>query len=303
MMTGGRGVGYGKVILFGEHFVVHGAAAIAAGIANAAIVRLERSDKNSIITEAPVISELSLAAIGNVLASLDIREKYAVYMEGDLPTYGGLGSSAAFCVALTRALAEDQHINLSDEQVNRHAYEGEKAFHGDPSGIDNLMATYGGVMEFKRGKTPAENRYERVVLKKPLNLVVSFTGKFGLTPKMVEAVRKFKEEDEDEFGQLMDEYSDLELEARKSLEKGKLDLVGELMNSNQNLLSELGVSDEANDRIIQLSLGAGALGAKLTGGGGGGCCIALGRDGNHCKELAQKLSSAGFRSFCTTIGK
>ncbi len=299
----GKGVGYGKVILFGEHFVVHGAPAIAAGIANAAIVEVKRSDKNRIITELKIVEDMSLGGIEGVLRSMGMGEKYEVRLEGDLPTYGGLGSSAAFCVAMVRAFAEERGLHLTNEEVNRHAYEGERTFHGNPSGIDNLMATYGGIVEFKRGKTPAENRFEHLSIKKPLDLVVSFTGKYSPTSKMVEGVRKFKEQDEDEFAQLMDEYLGIEIEGRKALEKGKVDVVGELMNANHELLQEIGVSDELNDRINEIAMSDGALGAKVTGGGGGGCCIVLAKDKAHAAALKETLDKAGFASFATQIAK
>lgn len=299
----GRGIGYGKIIVFGEHFVVHGAPAIAGGISSNVIVETKESKKNRIITERKIVEEAGIRSIESMLAVMGIQKRYDIYLEGDLPTYGGLGSSAAFCVAFVNALAEDKGVNLTREEINRYAYEGEKAFHGNPSGIDNTVATYRGVVEFRKGKTPSESNFEFIELGKPLEMVVSFTGKYSPTQKMVEAVRVFKEQDEKEFGQLMDEYTDLEAEGRKAIEKGKLDVIGRLMNSNQSLLSEVGVSDEANDRINRLALDAGALGAKLTGGGGGGCCIALAKNKKHAAEIKEILKRAGFASFATRITK
>lgn len=299
----GRGIGYGKIIVFGEHFVVHGAPAIAGGIASSVIVETKESDKNRIITDRKIVEETSIRSIESMLAVMGIQKRYDIYLEGDLPTYGGLGSSAAFCVAFVNALAEDKGVNLAREEINRYAYEGEKAFHGNPSGIDNTVATYRGVVEFRRGKAPSGNSFEFVDLKKPLDMAVSFTGRYSLTHKMVDAVRAFKEQDEREFAQLMDEYMDLEAEGRKAIEKGKLDVIGRLMNSNQGLLSEVGVSDEANDEINRLAIDAGALGAKLTGGGGGGCCIALAKDKAHAEGIAGAIRKAGFDSFATQIAK
>lgn len=297
----GKGVGHGKIIIFGEHFVVHGAPAIAAAISNSAEVEVRKSDKNSVVTTQRVVEGLSLAAINNVLGAMGMKEKYEVRLSGDLPTEGGLGSSAAFCVALVRALADEKKMHLEPDKVNRFAYEGERAFHGNPSGVDNYIATHGGVIEFTRGKTPLENRFAHLELERSLDFVVSMTGKIGVTPKMIEAVRKFREQDEEEFAQLMDEYLEIAADGRKAIEKGKLDVVGRLMNANQNLLSELGVSDERNDAINKLALAEGALGAKLTGGGGGGCCIALARDKAHAEKIADALNRKGFKSFVTPI--
>ncbi len=299
----GEGAGQGKIIIFGEHLVVYGAPAIAGGITNTANVKVERSDRNRIITKQTVVEELSLAGIEAVLRSMGVKETYDVHLDGDLPTYGGLGSSAAFCVGLVRAVCEEKGIHMTNEQVNNHAYAGEMAFHGNPSGIDNTMATHGGVVEFRRGRTMAESSFEFIDIKKPLDMVVSFTGKYSPTAKMVERVRIFKDEDEEEFAQLMDEYRTIHMDGRKAIEKGKMDEIGSLMNSNQEILAELGVSDELNERIIALMLKNGALGAKVTGGGGGGCCIALCDDKAGAKALSALLGKEGFQSFPTRIAK
>ena len=286
----------GKIILFGEHFVVHGAPAIAAGISNKSVVRIEKAEKNSIVTEQHVVPEVSVVAIQNILNSMGIKDKYKVYLEGELPTHGGLGSSAAFCVALVKALAEEKDMGLNKEQINKHAYEGEKAFHGNPSGIDNTVASYGGIVEFRKEK--GFSFFEAGI---PLNIIVSFTGKYSPTAKMISAVNDFKEQDENEFRQLMDEYTELSIRAKKALEKGQLDVIGRCMNENQALLSELGVSDETNDEITMIALDKGALGSKLTGGGGGGCCISLAEDENHAKKIAEEMKKRGYESFITKI--
>jgi mevalonate kinase len=299
----GKGAGFGKVIILGEHFVVHGAPAIAGGISNTSQVEVKRSYKNTIVTKQKVVAATSIVSIENVLNSMGVKQKYEVHLGGDLPTYGGLGSSAAFCVGMVRAIADDQGTHPTNDQVNRHAYEGEKAFHGNPSGIDNTMATHGGVMEFRRGKTMEDSKFEPLEMHKPLDIAVSFSGRYSETAKMIERVRKYKEGDEAEFQQMMDEYLELEMEGRKCIEKGKLDVLGKLMNENQALLSELGLSDESNDKINQIAIDAGALGAKVTGGGGGGCCIALAKDSAHAMTMTEALKAKGFESFATSIVK
>jgi len=299
----GNGTGHGKIIIFGEHFVVHGAPAIAAGISNTANVEVKRAKENKIVTAQHIVQELSLAGISNVLAAMGIKDRYEVRLTGDLPTEGGLGSSAAFCVGLARALADEKGLHLTPEQVNRFAYEGEKAFHGNPSGVDNYIATHRGIIEFTRGRTPLESKFVPLEMERPLDFVVSMTGKIGMTPKMIEVVRKFKEADEGEFGQLMDEYFKIASEGAKFITKGKLDEIGNLMNANQSLLSELGVSDDLNDAVTERAMKAGALGAKLTGGGGGGSCIALARDAAHAAKIAEAMNKAGIKSFPTVINK
>lgn len=298
----GIGSGNGKSILFGEHFVVHGANAIAGAITNKVIVKIKQAKKNSVRSNYEIIEKMSLDGVQNILNSMNVIDKYEIEIDGDLPTYGGLGSSAAFCVALTKAIANDKNIHLNESQINAHAYEGERAFHGNPSGVDNFISTHGGIYEFKRGKTQKENQFGKIEIKKPLTLVISFSGKYGATMKTVSEVRKLKEDDEEKFSQIMDEYSQIEEEAKKMLEKGKIDEIGKLMNSNQSLLKEIGVCDELNDKAINIALKHGAIGAKITGGGGGGCSIALVEDEKNAIDLNKKLNDAGFKSFVTKVG-
>ncbi|MFH1520415.1 MAG: mevalonate kinase [Candidatus Micrarchaeota archaeon] len=298
-----RGIGRGKTILFGEHFVVHGAPAIAGGISNSAIVDVVEAKENKIITELKVVEELSVAGISAVLKSMGMKKKYQVRLSGDLPTYGGLGSSAAFCVALVKAFAKEKKVRLKNDIVNQHAYDGEMAFHGNPSGVDNTVATYGGIVEYRRGKTMAESQFDFIRMRAPLDIVITFSGKYSETTKMIERVQKFKDNDKREFSQLMDEYIDLEINAKKAIEEGDLEEVGRLMNTNQRLLSEIGVSNEKNDEINEIAMVDGALGTKVTGGGGGGCCIALARDENHAIALATNLKKHNFDSFPTRIIK
>lgn len=286
----------GKIILFGEHFVVHNAPAIAAGISNKSIVEVSPSEEYKITTDQQVIPELSKKSIRLIHESMGIMEKHEVFLKGDLPTYGGLGSSAAFCVALVKALAEKNDISLSKDEINRHAYQGERAFHGNPSGIDNTVATHGGVVEFKK-----DRGFEFFKIEKPLDIVISFTGIYGPTSKTVESVKKFKEDDERAFSQLMDEYIELEIRAKKALLKYQLDTIGNCMNENQTLLSEIGVSDEKNDEITMIALDNNALGSKLTGGGGGGCCISLAESQEAANEICKKLNDCGYQSFLTKI--
>src|SRR3989338_7305373 len=99
------GTGNGKIILFGEHFVVYGIPAIALGISNKSIVEVKKSKELNYTSDiAGTIPEYTIKAIKNVLSAMKIKDAFHVHLSGDLSTSGGLGSSAAFCVALVRAL-------------------------------------------------------------------------------------------------------------------------------------------------------------------------------------------------------
>lgn len=296
----GYGFGNGKIILFGEHFVVHGAPAIAAGISNSSVVEIyENSTENKIITDLKVVPKLSIPAITSIANALKLNKTFDVYLTGDLPTYGGLGSSAAFSVALVRALSNEYGLNLSDKEVNHIAYEGEKSFHGNPSGLDNLAATYGGIIQFTRGANPSENTYKNISNSTSLNLTISFSGKYGATVAMVEKVRKFKETNSSQFDALFASYNSVFNQGKESLPNPVR--LGPYLDANHALLVNLGVVDKPNEQIVTLARKSGALGAKLTGGGGGGCCIALAKDESHAREMAAIIDAAGFPSFSTLV--
>ncbi|MBN8883622.1 MAG: hypothetical protein J0H73_15080, partial [Salana multivorans] len=61
----------------------------------------------------------------------------------------------------------------------------------------------------------------------------------------------------------------------------------------QGMLRELGVSSPELDRIVDAAVGAGAYGAKLTGGGQGGCVIALAADDEAARRVATAMRLAG----------
>lgn len=74
--------------------------------------------------------------------------------------------------------------------------------------------------------------------------------------------------------------------------QGETEVVGTLMTENHRLLVEMGVSSPELNRLVEAALGAGALGAKLSGGGQGGIMIALVHPQN-VHQVEQALRQAG----------
>ena len=91
-------------------------------------------------------------------------------------------------------------------------------------------------------------------------------------------------------------------EAKKELIAGNEKKVGELLNKNQELLKEIGVSSRELELLCETALAAGALGAKLTGAGMGGCMFALAKDKKHQKKIAREFEKEGFDSYITKVG-
>ena len=144
----GTGKGYGKTILFGEHFVVYGFPAIASalGAFTTASVKVAVGKGWIVNDQRPATPGYkkkkfaeAMQAVENVINHLNIdveNYKLEISFAGDLIATSGVGASAAQCTSLARALNGSFSLNLDDKKINETAYEGEKAYHGTPSGID-----------------------------------------------------------------------------------------------------------------------------------------------------------------------
>ena len=100
-----------------------------------------------------------------------------------------------------------------------------------------------------------------------------------------------------------DEIANVTEGGKQAIENGDKEAVGELMNKNHELLNKIGVGHQELDKLVDITLDAGALGAKLTGGGGGGNMVALAKNAEEQKEICEKITEAGYRAYQTTFGE
>jgi len=309
----GKGSGFGKVILFGEHFVVHGVPGIVSAIASTTDAEVKKTGKEIAIVDERkgakgYVGEKKaqqLESIDRMLTAMGIEAKaaaFSIWLGGNLPGFSGLGASAASSVAIARALAEEFKLKMSDERINEIAYEAEKAYAGTPSGIDNTAATYGGLMWFKRNLSGGSNTIKRISIRKPVEIVIASTGIVANTKAMVEGVAERKKKNPEKYDKLFKQAEELAFTAKKALQEFDLKKVGELMNENHGLLQEIEVSCKELDQLVDLARRQGAFGAKLTGGGGGGCMFALTPTKTLQEAVAQTIEKAGCEVLRTKIG-
>ena len=308
----GQGIGFGKVILFNEHFVVYGIPAVvsAVGAKTTALVEREGGSGYELKDERPETPGYKAEKLQQQKESLDIMLKfmnidtqhdhYVITLGGDLIAASGVGASAASCAAIARAFSEELNLNFSDEKVNAVAYEGEKGYHGTPSGIDNTAATYGGLIWYRREGTT--QLMERMRLRKPVEIVMGNTGQVADTKIVVAGVKERKEREPEKYGRLFQDAEKLVWNARKQLENFNLEYVGAYMNENHRLLQEIGVSSPELDAMVHLARESGALGAKLTGTGKGGYMVALTPGRELQNRVANEIARHGSQALLTQIG-
>jgi mevalonate kinase len=307
----GEGIGFGKAIMFGEHFVVYGVPAIVSAIGKYTIAKVEAIDKPNWTLEdnrkaTPNYKEDKIdqqkQSIINMInkMGLDLSKKgINIVLEGNLYCASGIGASAASCVAIARALNEHFELNLSDEEINEVAYEGEKGYHGTPSGIDNTASTFGGLIWFEK-KDP--NVMDRISILSPIEIVMGNSGKVANTEAAVAGVRQRKQQNAEKYNQIFDRAENIAYLAKDALEDEDYKELGKLMNENHKLLQQIEVSSRELDFMVKLARDEGAIGAKLTGGGLGGNIIALTPGRDLQDRVATALEKEGFQTLKTVIG-
>lgn len=239
----------------------------------------------------------------------------------ELPTGAGLGSSAAYSVCLAAALlcasgAIPSPLKEWDrtarwcqedlELINSWAFQGEMIIHGNPSGVDNAVGTWGGMLRFLAGKIIPLSRVPllRILLtntKVPRStkvLVAGVKDKINKFPAVMTPVLDSVDAVSCTCEKVLSEMTSQPITGEH------YNILEELIDINQHHLNVMGVGHPALDTLCQLTLARG-LHSKLTGAGGGGCGITLLRpetDSLIVQATVQDLKDRGFDCWETSIG-
>ena len=282
----------GKIILFGEHFVVHGTKAILAAIDKRVTVTSTFTENKTIkvnsqlgTIEVPISSSHEevksefrpfVYLANKIINSEQNVSGLEITIDSDIPIGVGLGSSSACCVAATASISE-LFNKLSSEKILKMSIEAEKTIFPDTSGADCTVCTYGGMIEYPS--------VEKIGNTFDLNLLIANSMIPHNTKNSVEKVNKFKENDEERFSQLCDLETKLIDEVITAMKNNDATTFGLKMSENQKYLEEIQISNDTLRDMIS-SLKEISLGTKITGAGDGGCIIALVKDENMDKVPA-----------------
>ena len=326
----------GKIILFGEHFVVHGTKAILAAIDKKVTVTSSFTENKTIkinsqlgTLEMPVSSSYEevksefrpfVYLANKMINSNQNVNGLKITINSDIPVGVGLGSSSACCVAATASiygLVEEgsgsggnvdlQFKKLSSEELVNISIEAEKTIFPDTSGADCTVCTYGGMIVYDKinGIEKIDNTkykikdFETVT---DLNFIIANSMIPHSTKISVERVKKFKENNEEEFSTLCGYVTSMINDVLWGLKMMDNDDVESFegylsmhMTGINRFLQQIGVSNPTLNSMLELLSrggngdgGVGLLSAKITGAGDGGCVIALVEERDKMVELLTK---------------
>ena len=284
----------GKVILFGEHFVVYGVKAILCAINKRITVTAEKIDDRKISIQSNIGNlELkpgkSISEINSplkpfyYLANKMLKNENAgikIIVESNIPLGVGLGSSSACCVAGAAAISR-LFRKTSNEEILVLAIEAEKTIFKNTSGADCTVCTYGGIMEYDK-----ENGFHKIESKPNFHLVIANSNIEHSTESVVGKVRQFKEKNEIQFTSLCKKESKLIEEVLELLIENNIEKLGTKIKENQEYLETIGISNDKLREMIQIGQTE-SFGAKITGAGGGGCIYALTDESNLERTINQ----------------
>ncbi|KAI8393463.1 ribosomal protein S5 domain 2-type protein [Radiomyces spectabilis] len=360
----------GKVILFGEHAVVHQKNAVAASLGLRAFLHMTQRDDNIIHLQLPdvqcerqwSISELPLTMtdddsdtrhpldvsaelqtqFDNLLGETAIpAQKQAtlaflclyialapknrqlsgmsICTRSFVPVGAGLGSSASYSVGIATALLiqfghiphdflSSEHKEQYLETINRYAFRAEQVIHGNPSGVDNAVATYGGAKTFVKGQG-----FKTLEGFQSLRLLLTNTKVPRSTSALVAGVTTRKIKYPQVIDPILDAIDGVSLRCRdafllyrqeKLSEAQLMEELEDLVNINHCLLQALGVSHASLEKIKSITTDHG-MSTKLTGAGGGGCSVTLMRNDvpqTTIDEVMKLLAAEGFDCYQTSVG-
>ncbi len=296
----------GKVILFGEHFVVYGIKSILCSINKRVTVTAEKTNEkisiNSEIGKLVLEPNESISEINSplkpfyYLANKAIKDQnigLKIQIESEIPLGAGLGSSSACCVAGAAAIFK-LFGEISKEKILEIAIEAEKTIYQNTSGADCTVSTYGGLMEYDKN-----NGFRKIEDEPNFQLVIANSNIEHSTETMVSRVKEFENKNKEKFHELSNLESNLVNDVLKLIKENKIKEIGEKINQNQKFLEEIGISNEQLETMIKIGQKT-SYGAKITGSGGGGCIFALTNESN-LDETIKEFVNKEYECFATKI--
>lgn len=299
----------GKIILFGEHFVVYGGKAILCAINKRITVTAKAIPENKIsikssignlvlapkrpLTEVDIQLRPFYYLADKMIQKYDEKSGMEITIDSEIPVGVGLGSSSACCVAGAAAIS-GVFTEKSKEEILQMAIEAEKTLFPNTSGADCTVCTFGGIMQYDK-----QTGHSKIDSEPRFHLVIANSKIEHSTKEVVSTVNQFKEKNEERFSKICNEENNLIDDVLVCLKKNDLKGIGIDIIKNQEYLELIGVSNEKLRSMIELA-NKSSFGAKITGAGVGGCIFAL-TDETNMEDTIQQLKENNYECFSVKI--
>ena len=304
----------GRAGIIGNPTDGYGGSVISCAIAEQAYVTIEKCDKlvfeignEKFVTDGKVEFNtknerfLIPEAILNYLNIWEIKMHLKAW--SDIPFQAGLAGSTAMLVASLNAILKFLNTSTGCED-KYHMAEMARTIELNYMKIqcgyqDQYMTTFGGLnyIDFRDKEQYRQLKHEIYATVEPLHLCVKelpfvlvHTGVRRVSGSILKPIRDRWMDGDMKVILAYEKIAHICRQGKKALLNKDWIKLGALMNQNHRIQQELGASGKENDRLIEIALKNGALGAKLAGAGGGGTIIAL-----HPKpdKMIKELKLAG----------
>lgn len=303
----------GRCGIVGNPSDMYGGSVISCTVQERAECRLEPADALQIVNEDEHAilrtksdlerrgDKLDLARAALTWFNVDpATAKFSLTLRTDIPMKAGMSGSTAMLASLVGAIGTSLNFNFNRYALAETTRKIEARVMGIVCGLqDQHMAIFGGLnfMDY-RGKEALEQRAdEPLATVEPLEnrapmppLILAHTGIQHHSGTVHQSPRERWLAGEELVRRNYARLGELAIVGKRALIEGDWQKLGALMDENHALVSELGGSGEANDRLIAAAKNAGAYGAKLAGAGGGGTIIAL---ADNLEAVGSALMAAG----------
>src|SRR5690625_2037810 len=230
------GVAHSKLILVGEHAVVHGQPAIAIPFPLIGVesfvervvgnIYIDSSLYQGPIDHAPKSLVGIVNTIKHTLKLLKIPYKdLLIRIKSSIPPGKGLGSSASVAIAIVKALFSYINEQYTEEQLLYLANISETYAHGAPSGIDPLTITSQSPIWFKK-----DEPVDYIDPKGEFHFVVADSGEMADTKTAVSTVSSLLQKAPEKVHQKIEHIGEITYEVREALEKSSKSILGHLLN-------------------------------------------------------------------------
>src|SRR5699024_26868 len=214
------GVAHSKLILVGEHAVVHGQPAIAIpfpligveSIVERVIgnVYLDSSLYQGLVESAPKSLAGIVNTIKQTLKVLKIPYRdLLIRIKSSIPPGKGLGSSASVAIAIVKSLFMYSNEQYTREQLLQLANISETFAHGAPSGLDPLTITSQSPIWYKK-----EEPIDYITTKGEFYFVVADSGRMADTKTAVNTVTELIKSAPQKVYRKIERIGDITYEAR-----------------------------------------------------------------------------------------